>query len=151
MSGSIFARVEALEALARELPALVDMRARVERAEAVIAAQADLIRALVDRLPLDEDMQRALAGVEVAAEPAALPLALPEAAAMVEAVAPVLQAHGVTLAELRGPRRVQRLVQARWAASALLVGLGHPRERIARFLRRDVSTVAHGLRQRGAG
>lgn len=52
---------------------------------------------------------------------------------------------GVTVAALRGPCRVQRLVRSRWAIMLVLHEAGLSGPRIGRQLRRDHKTVHHGI------
>lgn len=148
-AGSIFDRVARLEAALADLPdpALVaSLGAELAQARHVIVAQGALIRDLAGRLPLDPALQETIGGVEVATDPQRPPLAMGEAQAMLATVQPILDRTGVTLAGLRSPRKPQALVEVRWAAMRALAEAGYSRDLIARFLRRDVSTVAHGLR-----
>ena len=58
----------------------------------------------------------------------------------------VATAHGLTVADLRGRSRVTLIVHARQEARyRLVVELGWSTPRIGSLLRRDASTVAHGI------
>lgn len=60
----------------------------------------------------------------------------------------VCRAFGVTLSQLQGPQRNQHVARPRQVVCWLAYGTGdYTASQIGRFLRRDHSTVLHGVRQ----
>jgi len=55
--------------------------------------------------------------------------------------------HGVNRDDIIGPRRVQRIVDARWDVIRQLHFLGWSSGMIARVVNRDPSTVRHAIRK----
>lgn len=71
------------------------------------------------------------------------------AATGLELVAQIARQYGLTASDLIGPSRVRSVCIVRWRAMKALRDKGRSLSSIGRLLRRDHTTVIHGLRRAG--